>query len=205
MSYRIKERPPHKPKRTMENLATPVTVFIQNGTKEHVAIPCWYVEVTPPIKAHPHSRQHHDHIGWPSPRHPDHICQAWDLAHSCCSFNRHKHRCDHCEHFIDMDRMVPIHLLDEGYKSVKVVFKNAPSGLTATAKIDDSVDIVEKKRHTKDWIIRITFEAKCNAAMDEHVDVEYAVFASGTLKGGKEVTDIVSRGIVRIMPGPYAN
>lgn len=195
MSYRIKEKPKPKPRRTMENLSTPTKVFIQNGTTEYIAIPCWYVEVMPPIKAHPHCRPHHDHVGWPSPRHPDHICQAWDLAHSCCSFNRHKHKCDHCHRFIDMDRMHPIHMRKEGYNKISIAFKNAPSGLTAEGHIDEK----------SDWIARIKLSAKCQSAIDEEVEVKYVVFASGVLKGGRETTDVISRGIVKIMPGPYAS
>lgn len=193
MSYRIKEKPKPKPRRTMENLSTPSKIYIQNGTYEYVAIPCWYVEVTPPLKAHPHCRQHHDHIGWPSPRHPDHICQAWDFAHSCCSFDRHKHRCDRCDKFIDMDRMIPIHLAKEGYDTVSVAFKDAPEGLSAEGYIDE--------KH--DWIVRIKVSAECDSAIDEPVEVRYVVFASGTFEGGREVNDVVSRGIVKIIPGPY--
>ena len=203
MSYRIKEKPKPKPRRTFEDASTPSKIYIQNGTTSYLAIPCWYVEVAPPYKAHCHSRQHHDHVGWPSPNHPDHICQAWDLAHSCCSFNRHKHHCDHCKHYLDMDRMVPIHLLAEGYKNINVAFKNPPEGLTATANIDDSKDIVDSKRYIRDWIVRIKLEAKCKDAIDESIDTKFAVFATGTLKGGKEVSDVVARGILEILPGPY--
>lgn len=193
MSYRIKEKPRPKPKRTFEDATTPSKVFIQNGTTEYIAIPCWYVEVTPPYKAHCHSRQHHDHVGWPSPRHPDHICQAWDLAHSCCSFNRHKHHCDHCAHYLDMDRMVPIHLSNEGYTAIKPVLLNAPSGLTAEGYIDDR----------NDWIARIKFEARCESALSQKVNTEFAVFATGVFKGGKNVSDVIARGILEILPGPY--
>lgn len=102
-----------------------------------------------------------------------------------------------------MDRMVPIHLLAEGYKNINVAFKNPPEGLTATANIDDSKDIVDSKRYIRDWIVRIKLEAKCKDAIDESIDTKFAVFATGTLKGGKEVSDVVARGILEILPGPY--
>lgn len=204
MSYRIKERPKHEPRRTFENVSTLSTIFIENGTIEHIAIPCWYVEVRPPRKAHCHSRQHHDHVGWPSPRHPDHICQAWDLAHSCCSFDRHKHHCDHCRHYLDMDSMIPIHLLKEGYKKIDVSLKDQISGLSASGVIDDSRDILGKD-YKNDWIVRLTFEAKCKDAISEPKETVFAVFASGTLKGGRNVKDMVAKGKIRIMPGPYAS
>lgn len=193
MSYRIKERPKPKPRRTFNDSSTPSKIFIQNGTKEYIAVPCWYVEVTPPKKAHCHSRQHHDHVGWPSPNHPDHICQAWDLAHSCCSFDRHKHHCDHCMHYLDMDRMHPIHLTEEGYKTITPVLLNAPSGLEMSGSIDDK----------SDWIVRLLVTANCKDAITEIAKAEYSVFASGVLKGGREVTDVVARGILEVLPGPY--
>lgn len=193
MSYRINERPKHKPRRTFEDASTPSKVFIQNGTKEYLAVPCWYVEVTPPNKAHCHSRQHHDHVGWPSPRHPDHICQAWDLAHSCCSFDRHKHHCDHCRHYLDMDKMHPIHLTKEGYKKITPVMIDPPAGLDMTGSIDE--------KH--DWIARLLVTANCKTAIKNPVETKFSVFASGTFKGGKEVTDVIARGILVVMPGPY--
>ena len=92
-----------------------------------------------------------------------------------------------------MDRMVPIHLTKEGYTTIKPVFIDPPSGLTAEGYIDEK----------DDWIARLKIEAKCESAIKEHVKTEFAVFATGTFKGGKKVSDVIASGILEILPGPY--
>ena len=193
MGYRIKEKPePPKPRRTMQDTTTESTVYVQNGTTAYLAIPCWYLEVEPPKRAHYHSRQHHDHVGWPSPNHKDHICQSWDFAHSCCSFDKHKHECDHCERYLDMDRLIPIHMLQEGYTDIEIAMIDAPDGLKVSGYIDEK----------KDWIVRILFDAKCEDALEDKLVVRFSVFANGDL-GNRPVSDIVADGILEILPGPF--
>lgn len=193
MGYRIKEKQPHKPNRSMQDTATPSKIYMQNGTTAYLAIPCWYQEVKKPIPAHHHDRMHHDHVGWPSPNHPDHICQNWDFAHSCCSFNENKKHCDRCHRYIDMSKLIPIHLTKEGYKSIVVAFDGAPNGLKATGHIDK-----------KDWIVRIVFIAKCDKAIKDRIKVPYTVFAQGNIDG-RDVSDVVSKGMLEILPGPYVS
>ena len=192
MGYRLNEKPKHQQRRDVVDTASPSTVFVQNGTRFHYAIPCWYIVVEPPRKAHPHSRIHHDHVGWPSPNHPDHICQSWDFAHSCCSFDRHKHKCDHCAHYLNSDKLIPIHLTREGYKNIEIAFDTPPEGLVATGKIDEK----------KDWIIRVTIEANVAKAIKDKVEVPYTIFAEGNIYGD-QCRDVVSRGKIVIIPGPY--
>ena len=192
MSYRIGERKPHGPVRTMQGTATPARWFVQNGTVLHMAVPCWYKVIEPPVPAHPHCRPWHDHVGWPSPRHPDHVCQRWDFAHSCCSFDEKKRECDHCHMYLDMSRLLPIRLRREGYTGAEVALDNPPSGLSASASIDAD----------KDWIVRIDVSAKSEEAVKERVEIPFTVFATGTVLG-REACDVVSRGTLIVLPGPF--
>ena len=187
MGYRIKEHKDHKPHRTMQDTATPSGLYVQNGTMARLAIPCWYYVVDPPVRMHHHDRMHHDHIGWPSPNHPDHICQDWDFVHSCCSHNIHKHVCDHCHMFIDMNKFFPIHLEEEGYTSVDVAFVNPPVGLKASGVIDD-------------YMVRLYIEPMCSDAVEKNIDVPYTVFVNGTMNKRK-VRDVVAKGILHILSG----
>lgn len=117
MGYRINHHPRPLPHRGAVDIATPVKLTIHNGTTAHFAFPCWYYEVHKPIPAHPHNYHYHDHIGWPSPSHPDHVCQLWEPDHNCCKLG-HKHKCSlHCKNFLDFRGISPIHFLSdyEGY------------------------------------------------------------------------------------------
>ena len=75
MGYRLKEPRPHKPRRNVVDLSTPMKLYIHNDTAGHFAIPCWYQEVLKPRVTEIHDRMMHDHFGWPAPDNPDHICQ----------------------------------------------------------------------------------------------------------------------------------
>lgn len=198
MGYRItnKEHHHHKPQRNVIDASTSMKVYAQNGVKTRIAIPCWYVEVLPPKRAHFHDRCHHDHIGWPSPSHPDHICQHSDFAHAHshhhCGYEAYDehHRGRH-QKFLDPDLLVPIHFLSEseGYsKTPKVYFgDNKPAGISATATIDEN----------EDWIIRVTFDIKTPAAATEEIEVPFSVFAENA-----EKRDIVTIGTLVVLPGP---
>ena len=195
MSYRLDDEPKHhKPElRTVQDTVTLSTVFVQNGTIFEVACPCWYLEVERPRRAHCHDRKYHDHVGWPSPRHPDHVCQSWDFAHSCCSHDAHKHHCDHCHMYLDMGRLIPIHLKDEGYTTVRVAMDDAPEGLKVSGRIDSR----------DDWIIRLTIEAKVASAIKEKKKCRFTVFIDGKFED-RNVTDVIATGKIVVLPGPYA-
>lgn len=192
MGYRIEDKKPPKPRRDVQGTTSPSKVFVQNGSTLEYAIPCWYLIVDAPVRSHCHSRDHHDHIGWPSPTHPDHICQDWEFAHC---HHRHEnirgYHHDHCDHYIDMRRLHPIHLIKEGYEDIDVVFHDKPDGLEAYGEID-------KKR---DWIIRITVESLVEDAITDKVEVPYSIFASCEIDEHVH-RDVVSRGVIVILPGP---
>lgn len=191
MSYRIREPRRHQHRRDVRDVATPSGVYVQNGATFNYAIPCWYLIAEEPRRAHCHSRAHHDHVGWPSPNHPDHICQHWDFAHSCCSHEHGKHVCDHCSRFLDMGLLKPIHLRDEGYSEVEVAFDSPPAGLIGSGEIDAD----------DDWVVRVLLHPMCRDAVSEDVDVPYSVFVKGNV-GGRQRRDVVARGTLRILAGP---
>lgn len=191
MGYRIKEHKPKPPRRDVQGTTSPSTVFVQNGTTFEYAIPCWYLIAEEPVRAHCHSRQHHDHVGWPSPTKPDHICQDWELAHSCHAHDSGHHHHDHCHRYLDMEKLKPIHLSDEGYESVDVAFDDAPDGLTATGYIDED----------RDWVVRVTIDAMVADAIDKRIEIPYTVFVSGKVMEHYR-RDAVSRGTMVILPGP---
>lgn len=197
MGYRLEDKKPREPRRDVQGAASPSTVFIQNGSILEYAIPCWYLIADAPVRSHCHSRDHHDHVGWPSPTHPDHICQDYEFAHGC----HHAHSChnhhikghhhDHCDRYLDMRKLHPIHLAKEGYEDIEIAFDNPPYGLQAHGYIDED----------RDWIVRITVDSLVTDAIENRVEIPYAVFASGNVMG-HDRRDVVSRGVMVILPGP---
>ena len=212
MSYRIKEHHHHHGRRTMQDIATPMLVSVHNGATAHLAIPCWYQEVVKPVRAHHHNIHWHHHVGWPSPNHPDHICQlAYEgkhYGHKCPM--GHDHCKQTCSHYIDMRNIIPIHLLSEyeGYNNARVAFDVLPTGLTYEAKIDEY----------EDWVVRVSFTAKLPEAIKEHQDCHFTVFVDAPAytyektdaKTGERKTrtfpartDVVAHGLLRILPSAY--
>lgn len=208
MPYRknTEHRPPRQ-NRTVEKLTTPGLLLIQNGSITDFAFPCWYQEAHPPIRAHLHCKDWHDHVGEPSPHHPDDSCQPYDEFaawwteaheidrrypdyHNSPYHLRHAHR-----RLIDMRGLVPIHLGAEGYNKVYVSIKDKPSGLTAEGSIDPY----------HDHVIRVRFSAAIEEAEDEYKDYRFTVAVGGKFQespksGQKAMRDIAVRGILRVMP-----
>ena len=207
MPYHDLPHPKPHPHRTLENLTAPATVFITNGSIFNLALPCWYQEVHPPIRAHAHCKDWHDHVGVPSPHHPDHSCQpAWEFASWWTGMHdldplypdfhgspHHWRR--HLRHLIDMHCLIPIHLIEEGYEKVYIAIKNKPEGLDAEAWID--------KAH--DHVIRIRFDAAVPEAESEPKDYHFSVIVEGHVQVSKEepkrlVRDVAARGVIHIDP-----
>lgn len=157
----------HVPNRTIQKTTTPGTFYIVNGQEARLAFPCWYKEINPPAYAQHHCRDLHDHVGWPSPDHPDHSCQDHDFAyvrHFGCRDASHRHGIgshhessvtrgnvayDHCGDYVSLQNLHPIHLLAEGYKDITVQVGDTKSGLAAQGWIDEG----------EDWIVRVLFKA----------------------------------------------
>lgn len=197
-SYRIDQPKPVKPNRSMQDVSTTGRIYVHNGCTANLAIPCWYMEVRPPVHARHHNRMRHDMIGWPWPDKPDGCCQEWD-------FDRHPHRCGphpkhrppDCRKLIDMRRLIPIHLIDEGYSKVSVNVVDADGGgvdgISASGEIDEN----------DDWIVRVSFDASVPGVLtpeDDPVECYYSVYLNMDSNG---VRDLAAIGRLTVLPSPF--
>lgn len=194
-SYRIDQPRPKPPRRTMQDTATPGEIFVHNGCTAILAIPCYYQEVRPPIPARPHDRMLHDMLGWPWPNKPDHSCQEWDFDRHHCRRTPHMKHCPpKCEHFIDMRKLFPIHLREEGYTRCSVNIAEDPDDISAHAEIDD----------TDDWIIRVEFApliADLLTPDDSPATFHYSVFVDNQDDEDSR-SDLVALGKLTVLPAP---
>ena len=150
MSYRIHEKPKPLARRSVESIATPFRVWVTNGTSTEVAIPCFYQEIRPPMPAVHHDVHWHHHIGWPSPHHPDHICQMAYKPHECG--RRH---CDKtCRHYLDPRTIIPIHFDKEPYGEFWIAFTDENGN---TFESNESIDAEVWVDNWEDWVVRIMF------------------------------------------------
>ena len=108
-----------------------------------------------------------------------------------------KHCPPHCEHFLDMGRLIPIHLKKEGYQTVTVkVFdssKKAADGIEATGVIDD----------LDDWVIRVSFDVQVPDLLIPEDGTEtyyYSVYLNLNSKGTR---DLAAMGRLTVLPAPY--
>jgi len=198
-SYRIKPRPFPKPHRSLQDTATPGEVWVHNGCTADLAIPCWYLEVHPPIRLHPHDTHYHDHIGWPSPNHPDHICQRWAPDEHNLPFEL-RHETTRPRWLLDPKYIAPIHLLseDEGYSSVTVNWLSDHNGVTAVGWIDE----------VEDWVVRVRFDVASPNALEEPLDLKFAAFVNSTgdeARGLSARRDLVLLGTLHILPAAALN
>ena len=203
MSYRINERPHPRPQRSVTDVATPVRLTVSNGTIAHFAFPCWYQEVHPPVPAHPHDHHRHDYEGWPAPSHPDHCCQLWSPIRHMCSIGE-RHECSpHCEHYVDLGKVFPIHLSEEGYSSIQVSWATedgvAPEGLDVVGWIDED----------DDWVVRVTVSSEVPTALEKPQRARFSVFVCAgeqegvKLKSGMPRRDLVVLADLTVLPAGY--
>lgn len=192
MGYRIKEHRPHRPNRTMQDTVTPYRIFLENGQTSIVAVPCFYQEVRPPIPVHHHCRPWHDHVGWPSPSHPDHSCQDWDFATDCTTVAGREELVRACDRYIDLGRLIPIHFSEEYEKNdfeINVVDEEgkADADIEASASLDEH----------DDWVIRMQISAnKTMKPGDDPVKRWFSLFHIGD----DDRRTLVSKGAMIVMP-----
>jgi len=231
MAYRIIERP--KPKRedfsNFQDVTSLSRFTITNGAISDVGVPCWYWIPQKHVRAFPHDRPLHDHLGWPTPTHPDHICQEGDMAYhpdrdrwhrnhpnvfgdeAYCehphmtgpmgNYHQHPHPGEdvHLRHsmpdthgkyfnYLDMSRLVPIHLSAEGYNQVIIKMNNPPTGFSITGSIDE----------LEDWIIRLRITAQCPSAVTENIHIPFAVHVSDG-----DRTDVVMVTKATVLKAPW--
>lgn len=78
-------------------------------------------------------------------------------------------------------------LESEGYDSVEIDFIDKPAGLKASGYIDGD-------------IVRIVIDARCNSAVKDDIDVEFAAYITGNA-----LRSVVTKGILHIVSGPFKN
>lgn len=209
MGYRLFDKKPKPPRRTMQDTITPTKVYAHNGTTVDLAIPCWYQEIHAPVKMRPHDRPLHDHMGWPDPRIKDRSCQLYEPfeagnppepPHTAPGGRPPVRR------LLDMRTLIPIHLTsdDEGYSAARVSFIGDHDGITGTASIDDE----------QDWIVRVYFTVADANALEEPQTYKFSVFvdadkrqtrtSSGQFGATQEArSDIVCLGELIVLPAAY--
>lgn len=169
MSYRLPEKRCDSDRKKHLNDAVKQTVIsVDNGTIAHIAIPVFYKD------RQFHDRKLHDHLGWPSPDHPDSSCQLPPG----------------CEDMIVIDE---IDLNDEGYDSIEVVMDDPPDGLTFTGSIVYNVVNLAITSMCQDAIdddIDVRFVAYATGEIDNDYDEESV-----------PLRDIVVKGTLHIVAG----
>lgn len=196
MAYRHHEHKPPKPRREVDDVTTPMKLYIHNGIANDFAFPCYYQEIHKPVPVVPHDPHWHDHVGWPSPNHPGHSCQLWIPGTGCTFPEPHPECHRHCEHYVDMTTLTPIHLTseEEGYTTFSVAWVEEPTGITATASIDPD----------DDWVVKVHIDCKDPNAKKEPQAYKFTVFANAPATDGKAARrDIVALAELVVLPSAY--
>jgi hypothetical protein len=164
----------------MEAWSNGSDIYIQNGTSATFAFPCFYYLADMPQRPMFHRRDVHDYLGWPSPSHPGHACQVdvvnwqeavWPIG---------------CEDLVDLEKLMPIHLLAEGYDAQAEVLLGSDE-ITATAVIDSE----------QDHVVRVSVSAELAAANESGLDFLYTLRVNNPAAGRK---DVVAKGKIVVMP-----
>ena len=165
MGYRFSDNPP-KPEDHLRRFT------VRNGTIMRLAFGCFYL--------YGHNNKYHDHIGWPNPSSPDHICQdtsnmrLYPFKNKTVSFDE-------------------IHLTEEGYDEAVVAYEDDENlqYLETTAFIDND----------NDSVVRMNVAANLPSFEDKPVDLRFTLFVK---KEDGSAIDAVCHGIVTVLPGaPY--
>lgn len=179
MGYRIGEPKPRPPRRDVQDVATPMKIYVHNYCTARIAIPCWYDEVVAPTPACLHDRMMHDHLGWPSPNHPDRVCQDWDFVAPP--------RPGRLTFAYNMGRVSPIHLTEEGYTTVEVRCGTSDSGDVVVSGFIDPDD---------DWVVRVNLQPKF-ARTEEPVELDFSAYV---VNESENRTDLVCLATLVVLP-----
>ena len=164
MGYRLPDE-----RQQFRDVATKSDISVDNGTISRMSIPCNYGWLERPPR---HDRMMHDHIGWPSPDHPDRSCQLPPRRYG---------------------RIIAAHPIDlpgEGYESIEVSLLDPPEGLSMSGDIDYDVVRLSIAAMCPDLEER---GADVSFAV-------YAVGESEEL--GTQLRDVVTKGTLHIVAGP---
>jgi hypothetical protein len=152
-----------------------------------------------PIK--PHNKYLHDHLGWPEPARPDHICQVWVpfKPEPCLGIDAELPRHFHPRRFIDLKGIVPIHLIREGYTSFEVSF--AASDQMPKGE-DILVDAYANER--EDWVVRVNLDVNDRNAVKKPMKYKMTVIAYMTDDEDRIIRrDIVALTDLIVLPAGY--
>jgi hypothetical protein len=186
MGYRIEDRRP-----SPEMLVPHVN--LRNGGSTVIAFPCYYLEMEKPVDWHDHHV--HDHIGWPYPGHPDHICQRVP-GHATADPNIPFD-------YVDMDKAIPIMLKDEGYTDATVSIDSTD----ITGNVSSSMIMAESYIDPDDqWVVKVLFRALLEEVVGDALVFPFTVFAhadAGIVDGKAypETYDEVARARLLVLPG----
>lgn len=183
MGYRFNDRPPRKPEDKL-----PIFDMFNNEMRTW-SIPCFYLNVEKPIDWHDYKM--HDHLGWPNPTKPGHICQAlpdyepWKLSPAAVW------------NYIDMNQAVKIHLKsmqDGPYESVVIAFDPFDEQGNAI----DSSDIAKSGtiRTSEDWIVDLSFVPTLDSFAGKPKE-----FLFNSYLVGPQRKDLLVRAKLVVLPG----
>ena len=142
---------------------------VRNGATMRASFECFYLGA--------HDKKMHDHLGWPSPGNIDRICQ---LAPTFV-LPSEKHL---------MTNLEKIHLIEEGYNTVKISFEDSAkaANVTALGSIDPE----------NDHIVHIKIDTNFATFSDDPVDLKFTVFVK---RDDGSLVDAVFHGILSVLPG----
>ena len=159
----------------LDDTARKSVIKVDNGSISRIAIPCLYSWFEPFQRIR---RMHADHCGWPSPGHPDNSSQEPASPFDVT---------------LEIDQ---IDLSAEGYDRVEISLYDPPEGLSVDGTITAE-------------LVNLTIASMCPDLETESADVPFSVFAVGTTEdyghNSMQLRDVVTKGIIRIMPGPISH
>ena len=169
MGYRLPDNPPDMRPR-LHDAATQSVITIDNGTISRIMISCHYAH-----EEH-HDRMMHDHVGWPSPGHPDESCQL-PPGH---------------DHVLVLDE---IDLPGEGYNEIEIAFLNPPDGLEAFGGLGNGLV----------WLEFDAFCPSLMDADADVRFAAYALGEAEDYHGDESIglRDVITKGTLHIVGGPF--
>lgn len=203
---------------------------IHNGEDAVFSIPCFYLEIEPPEEWHDY--HFHDHIGWPGPRHPDHVCQrleSYGHWHECRPTYHHPWPClNHVFEYVDMDKATPIHFRSEyesgdevrrAYVTFDQADKEDSFGNGEYISRLGTYDVIHSctiREEPEDHIIDIHFSVDGPAFSDKPRRIHFTLFTAldpnesptgdADLAGRLHSREVVLRGWLEILPSAsFAN
>lgn len=167
MGYRLPDERYHDHRGRINDTARQTVISVDNGTINRISIPSFYQEC--------HDRKLHDHLGWPSPGHPDNSCQL--LAGN---------------EFV----LSEIDLEGEGYDAIEVSMIDPPEGLEFTGSIEYNmitfnITAMCPSAETND--LDVIFSAYATGTIYNDYGEEDV-----------QLRDVVTKGTLHIVAGPIA-